>query len=89
MKLFSESELRALINRSLDDTACPYIKQGLIASGGSYDWPKIISAIKKWENQNILVILKNPEFAEPDEACLQMISYINRKSAIPGFLNHD
>jgi hypothetical protein len=89
MKQFSENELEALINRSMDDTACPYIKQSLIAAGGSHDWQKITSTIKKWEDTNTLIIVKNPEFAEHNEVCLEMISYINRKSAIPGFLNYE
>lgn len=88
MKTFSEKELIALINRSLDDTCQPYIKQGVIAAGGSRDWHKIHHYLKVWQDKNILKLIKDPELADHDETCVEMLSYIDRRSSIPGFLNY-
>lgn len=87
--MFNERELRATINRTLDDTACALIRRGAIAGGGSRDWDQIMGCLKKWESEGILKIVRDPQFAESGDECVEMLSYIYRKSAIPGFLNWD
>lgn len=47
------------------------------------------SVIKKWEQQNLLTILKNPTDASDDDFCIEMKRFVDQKSPIRGWLNWD
>lgn len=87
--MFREGSFKNGINRSLDDTASPMIRSGLLCAYGEGDWDSILKHLKIWEQQGILKILKNPEIADPQDVCVEMLMFINRKSSIPGFLNYE
>lgn len=87
MKQFSENYLKALINRSLDDIATVQIQAGLIGAGGQENWNDIRKSLQKWEKAGYLKILKDPENSKPEDIVVEMISFIDRRSSIPGFLN--
>lgn len=92
---YQEEVLKAIINRTLDDTAHRFIRAGTISAGGGMTadggryWPEIHNSLKKWEEAGFLTVAKDPEYAEKSEECVEMHQYIERKSPIPGFLNFD
>lgn len=83
MREFSEEDLKAIINRSLDDTACAEVLFKRITANENR-FESIRACLKKRESQGYL----NIKIDDPaSEIRVEMISYIDRKSAIPGFLN--
>lgn len=89
MRTFHEGVLQNGINRTLDDTAESIIVAAAVSGYGSDDFPKIRECLKRWESEGILRIIADPEGLPNSAPCLEMLKYIHRRSAIPGFLNWD
>ena len=85
---FFLDELKATINRTLDDGSSEFIPSGTIAGAGARDWQQIRKALSIWESEGILEILNDPETCEPHTPCVKMLKFIHRCSSRPGFLNH-
>ena len=58
-----------------------------IRTYGRDDWPVIKRALEEWQGKGYLKILKDPEFANDDEVCVEFLTFFEHKSPIPGFLN--
>lgn len=86
---FFLDELKATINRTLDDCSTEYIPCGTIAGADARDWQEIQNALEIWGKEGILRILNDPETSEPSVPCVKMIKFIHRRSSRPGFLNFD
>ena len=86
---FSLESLRAGIHRCLDDNRSPFIRKSSLEIFGRHHWKEVLSSLKQWESEGILkIVCEEVEAADPDETCVEMISYINRDSPITGFLNY-
>jgi len=80
--------LSSLINRILDDTACPYIsKMTLFGSGGGDLIQHRLAWLRSLEKNGVLRFVADPETINDDDACIEMLRFIDRLSSIPGFLN--
>ncbi|MGC4017272.1 MAG: hypothetical protein QM755_22570 [Luteolibacter sp.] len=79
--------LTATINRILDDTADPLIPKSCIFPHEDIRLPTL-HWLKDLEARGILKMLADPVTAMKDEMVVEMLSYIDRESPIPGFLNY-
>jgi hypothetical protein len=80
--LYSEVEFKAIINRILDDTASDLITFNY-HSGWEKNFELICKYTSKWKDMGYLEIM---EHEKNNKITIRMLSYIDRKSAIPGFL---
>lgn len=87
MKKLCIDELINGINRTLDDGGSSIISVGTVRAYGGCDWIAIRKFLVNLEAKGVLRIIQDPEGALPNVPCLEMYSYIDRKSVIPGFLN--
>jgi len=79
--------LKNWINRILDDTACPLIPKACIFGNGGGDIrPHRVKFIQSLADRGVLRILAEPSQLSDEAPYVEMLSYIDRKSAIPGFL---
>ena len=85
---FSIGEFRNGINRTLSDTRNEKINKATLRGYGRSDWESIREALTHWEEEGYLDILKDPETADDFEECVEMKSYIEHSSPIPGFLDY-
>lgn len=79
--------LRATIHRILDDSAQPFIARAALCESGSGFDPEVFQLLRHWEAKGYLQILCDPDRAVDTEPIVKMLSYIERRSSIPGFLN--
>jgi hypothetical protein len=79
--------LKAGINRTLDDTREAGITAETLLGFSGGDWKMVKCALKEWESRGLLQVLSDPEQCASDEICVKMLSYLDRRSSIPGFLN--
>ena len=77
--------LKNLVNRILDDTGQPFIRKSAIFPYGDIRSERV-EFIEDLERRKIAMILNEPASLEDDEPLLEMLSYIDRRSAVPGFL---
>ncbi len=77
--------LKNWINRILDDTGQPFIQKAAIFPHGDMRSERF-EFINDLQRRKIAIILNDPASLREDEPLLEMLSYIDRKSAIPGFL---
>lgn len=79
--------LKNWMNRILDDTACPLIPKACIFGNGGGDIrPHRVKFIQDLADRGVLKILAEPWQLSDESPYVEMLSYIDRKSAIPGFL---
>lgn len=77
--------LKSLINFILDQTGRPFILKTSIFPYGDMR-PERLDFINDLQRRKIAIILNDPASLREDEPLLEMLSYIDRRSAIPGFL---
>src|SRR6186713_2689786 len=81
--------VRGTIHRILDDTAQPYILRGALGQKGAVMAPELVGYLKQWERDGYLEILGDLDQMDQTQSAVRMLSYIGKKSPIPGFLNWD
>jgi len=83
---YERDVLKNWINRILDDTASPFLPRSIVFP---YDDIRLyqLEWFREWEKRGILRFLKDPVTSKADDMVIEMLSYIDRSSPIPGFLN--
>lgn len=81
--------IKALINYLLEggQTRGTKIKLRELFQYGIRDLALVDEALHEWRAQGYLVILKEPAECAPDDYCVEMLSFIDQKSPIKGWLN--
>lgn len=72
------------INRILDDGRKILLRSDLLFYGKG-NLSVVLSSIKVWESRGLLKILKSPETAAEEDACIEMLKYIDRDSPQEGW----
>ncbi len=71
--------LKSAINSGILDGGATLVTRESIRLYGKNDWKSINKALADWESRGILKILKNPETANDDDICIEMLHYIDRR----------